>query len=85
MPKRKPDPSRKSARAPQEGGEQSDSAAPEAVLHPQRDGSSDMERALPHPVTSQETGKHRTGDEPSVAGFLEPRAPDAGESQDPPS
>lgn len=85
MPKRKPVPSRKAARAPQEGGEQSDSAAPKTVLRPQREGSSDMERALPHPSTSQETGEHAAGDEPGVAGFLEPRAPDAGERQDPPS
>jgi hypothetical protein len=84
MPKRKPFSSRRPAPAPQED-EQPDSVAPEATLRPRPAESSDMERALPHPAISQETGEHGAGDEPGVAGFLEPRAPDTGKRQDPPS
>lgn len=76
MPKRKPMSSRKPARV-SAGAEQPDGGAPEAVLRPQRAGSSDMERALPHRMTSEETGVHGAVDEPGVPGFLEPRAPDA--------
>lgn len=37
-----------------------------------------MERAVPHPAISEETGAHGAGDEPGVTGFLEPPTPGAG-------
>lgn len=75
MSKRKPQPSPQ--RDPVPGSDALDSGAPEATLRPQRTSSSDMERALPHPASSEETGDHAARDEPGVPGFLEPGTPDA--------
>lgn len=82
MSKRKPICSRKPALALRED-EQPDNAAPEAALRPQRTTSSDMERALPHPASSEETGGHADRDEPGVPGYLGPRTPDADTPQGP--
>ncbi|QHE75045.1 hypothetical protein [Hydrogenophaga sp. PBL-H3] len=82
MPKRKPIHWRKPARALRED-EQPDNAAPEAALRPQRTASSDMERALPHPASSEETGGHTDRDDPGVSGFLEPGTPGADAPQSP--
>lgn len=83
IPKFKQRSQRKSARAPRTTADTTVSGAPGSVLRPQREGSSDMERALLHPATSQEAGEHGAGNDPCEAGFLELRAPDAGERQDP--
>ncbi|MDM7944098.1 MAG: hypothetical protein QUV35_15855 [Hydrogenophaga sp.] len=76
MPRRKPQPSRQHLPVPGSGAP--GSGAPEATLRPQRTSSSDMERALPHPASSEETGDHGARDEPGVPGFLEPGTPEAG-------
>ncbi|MDP3251684.1 MAG: hypothetical protein Q8M77_07205 [Hydrogenophaga sp.] len=81
MPKRKPQRSRKPGPVPRADAPFSD--APEAALRSQREQSSDMQRALPHPACSEETGEHGGRDEPGVPGFLEPRTTDAGARQDP--
>ena len=81
MSKRKPQPSRQPGPVP--GPDALGSSAPEAMLRPQRTTSSDMERALPHPASSEETGGHGARDEPGVSGFLEPRTPDADAPQGP--
>lgn len=78
MRRRKTPPPRKPVRAPRGVSDALDSGAPEAILRPQRSGSSDMERAVPHPAISEETGAHGAGDEPGVTGFLEPPTPGAG-------
>jgi hypothetical protein len=44
-----------------------------------------MERALPHPASSEETGGHTARDEPGVRGFLEPRTTNAGSGHGPAS
>lgn len=81
MSKRKPQPSPQ--RGPVPGSDALDSGAPEATLRAQRTSSSDMERALPHPASSEETSGHDDRDEPGVPGYLEPRTPDADAPQGP--
>lgn len=81
MSKRKPQPSPQ--RGPVPGSDALDSGAHEATLRPQRTTSSDMERALPHPASSEETGNHGARGEAGVSGFLEPGNPDADAPQGP--
>ena len=83
MPRRKPAPTRPPGPASGASPDAPDSGAPEAVLRPQRTSSSDMERALPHPASSEETGVHADRDEQGVPGYLEPRTPDADAPQGP--
>lgn len=78
MPKRKPRSQRKSARAPSTTADATVSGDPGSVLRPQREGSSDMERAMSHSVISVQTSVHVSKDETDVAGFLEPGTPNDG-------
>ncbi len=83
MPKRKPPPLRRRDLVAGGTPDAPGSGAPEAALRSQRTSSSDMERALPHPASSEETGGHADRDDPGVPGYLGPRRPDADAPQGP--
>lgn len=75
--RRKPIAPRKASRAPK-AADGPGAQAPKVLLPEQRAPSSDMQRAMPYPVASEETGLHGGADEPGVPGFLEPRTPETG-------